>query len=145
MEQKRLAKSLNNKVFSGVCGGIAEYFDVDPVLVRIAFVIAFFVNGIGLIAYIVGMIAMPKPDYRNYYPPAAQTDGNDNEHISAVAPEMKKEKSPVFGFVLVALGILLLLHNFFSFITMKAMFPVVIIALGAAILIRASRKEQVKQ
>lgn len=57
---KRLYKSRKNKVIAGVCGGIAEYFNVDPVLIRLIAVLFFFTGGASLIAYIVGMIIIPK-------------------------------------------------------------------------------------
>ena len=57
---KRLYRSRQHRVFAGVCGGLGEYFDVDPVFVRILTVILAFAHGIGLIAYIVAWIAMPK-------------------------------------------------------------------------------------
>jgi phage shock protein C len=47
---KRLYKSRKEKIVDGVCGGIAEYFDTDPVLVRIIFVLFTFVGGSGIIA-----------------------------------------------------------------------------------------------
>ena len=56
---KKLYKSRKNKVVDGVCGGIAEYLDVDPVLIRLIAVLFFFTGGATLIAYIVGMIIMP--------------------------------------------------------------------------------------
>lgn len=55
---KRLYKS-NNKMIDGVCAGIAEYFDVDPTLVRLGFVI-FGCTGSGILAYIVAAIIMPR-------------------------------------------------------------------------------------
>jgi phage shock protein C len=57
---KRLYRSTNNKVVAGVCGGIAEYFDVDPVIIRIAAVLLFLTKGIGLLAYIIAVIIIPK-------------------------------------------------------------------------------------
>jgi phage shock protein C len=56
---KRLYKSQKNKIIAGVCGGIAEYLDVDPVLIRLVAVLFFFTGGATLIAYIVGMIIIP--------------------------------------------------------------------------------------
>ena len=56
---KRLYRSRQHKVFAGVCSGVGEYFDVDPVFVRILTVILCFAHGIGLIAYLVAWIAMP--------------------------------------------------------------------------------------
>ncbi len=56
--QKRLVKSKDKKIF-GVCGGIGTYFDIDPTLIRIAFLVAFFGLGAGLLLYIACAIAMP--------------------------------------------------------------------------------------
>jgi phage shock protein C len=59
---KRLYKSETDKKWDGVCGGIAEYFDVDPVLVRVAYAFITVITGVfpGLIAYIVMAMIMPK-------------------------------------------------------------------------------------
>ncbi len=56
---KRLYKIEQGKKLAGVCGGIAEYFDVDPTLVRIGWVIASLAFGCGLLAYIICAIIMP--------------------------------------------------------------------------------------
>lgn len=60
--QKRLTRS-NDRILSGVLGGIANYFDVDPTIVRLAYVLmSMFLSGFpGIIAYIVLAIAMPEP------------------------------------------------------------------------------------
>lgn len=56
--EKRLVKSKDRKLF-GVCGGIAEYFNWDPTLVRVGFVILALGYGAGLLAYVVAAIIMP--------------------------------------------------------------------------------------
>ena len=56
---KRFYKSRENKMIAGVCGGIAEYFDIDPTLVRIGWGIFCALGGSGFIAYIVAAIIMP--------------------------------------------------------------------------------------
>ena len=56
---RKLYRSRTNRVLLGVCGGLAEYFDWDPTLVRVLTVVSLFVSGIGLIAYIVMAIAVP--------------------------------------------------------------------------------------
>ena len=56
---RKLYRSKQNRVLLGVCGGLAEYFDWDPTLVRVLTVVSLFVSGIGLIAYIVMAIAVP--------------------------------------------------------------------------------------
>lgn len=63
MEQKRLYKSSTNRVLSGVCGGIGEYFNIDPTIIRLIFVLFIFGVGSGLLAYIVAAIIMPEQKY----------------------------------------------------------------------------------
>lgn len=57
--KKRLYKSSTDKKVCGVCGGIANYFDVDPTVIRLLWVIFTLVGGSGLIAYIIAAIIMP--------------------------------------------------------------------------------------
>lgn len=57
--KKRLYKSRTDKKVCGVCGGIASYFDVDPTVIRLIWVIFTLAGGSGLIAYIIAAIIMP--------------------------------------------------------------------------------------
>lgn len=57
--KKRLYKSSTDKKVCGVCGGIANYFDVDSTVIRLIWVIFTLVGGSGLIAYIIAAIIMP--------------------------------------------------------------------------------------
>ena len=57
---KRLYKIETGKKLDGVCGGIAEYFDIDPTLVRLLWIIFSCCWGGGIIAYIIAAIIMPK-------------------------------------------------------------------------------------
>ena len=69
MGSKRLYRTEGPyKMLAGVCGGIAEYFDIDPTLVRVGWVIAFFCGTFGFWAYLICALIMPKksdiyPDY----------------------------------------------------------------------------------
>ena len=57
---KKLYRSNSNKMLLGVCGGISEYFDLDPTLIRVLWaIVTVFSGGIGIIAYIVSAILMP--------------------------------------------------------------------------------------
>ncbi len=64
MEQKKLTRSAN-KILAGVCGGIAEYFDIDPTLVRVCYAaLSIFTTGFpGVLLYIIMMLLMPRSDY----------------------------------------------------------------------------------
>lgn len=57
---KRYYRSSTDRIIGGVCGGIAEYFSIDPLLVRLVFAILFFGYGTGLLAYILIWILAPK-------------------------------------------------------------------------------------
>ncbi len=57
--EKKLYKSETNKMLAGVCGGIAEYFNIDPTLVRLGWVVFCALGGSGLLAYIIMAIIMP--------------------------------------------------------------------------------------
>ncbi|MDY3928395.1 MAG: PspC domain-containing protein [Clostridia bacterium] len=57
---KRLYKSNINKMLDGVCGGIAEYFGMDPTLIRLGWVLFCALGGSGIIAYIVAAIIIPR-------------------------------------------------------------------------------------
>lgn len=58
--KKRLYKSRENKMLEGVCGGIAEYFAIDPTLVRLGWVLFCALGGSGVIAYIIAAIIIPR-------------------------------------------------------------------------------------
>ena len=58
--QKRLYKIEQGKKLDGVCGGIAEYFDIDPTLIRLVWILFSCWGGSGIIAYIIAAIVMPR-------------------------------------------------------------------------------------
>ena len=63
MEGKKLYKSNTDKKIAGVCGGIAEYFNIDATLVRLGWVVFSLLGGCGLLAYIIAAIIMPERPY----------------------------------------------------------------------------------
>lgn len=61
-ERKRLYKSLNNKMICGVCAGIADYFNIDPSIVRVLWAVLALAAGTGVLAYIACAIILPEGD-----------------------------------------------------------------------------------
>ena len=59
MSNKKLYKSSLNRMLCGFCCGIAEYFDIDPTLVRLVWVIITLMGGAGILAYIIAAIIIP--------------------------------------------------------------------------------------
>ena len=58
--QKRLYKSATDKKIDGVCAGIAEYFDIDPTIIRLVWALVVLFAGVGILAYIVAAIVLPR-------------------------------------------------------------------------------------
>lgn len=60
-KNKRLYRSKKNKVFAGICGGVGEYFDIDPVVVRLIWLLIVVFTGIvpGLLVYIIAIYVVP--------------------------------------------------------------------------------------
>lgn len=60
MNDKRLVRATDDRMLAGVCAGLAHYFNIDPVIVRILFLLLFFGGGHGLLIYIVLWLLMPE-------------------------------------------------------------------------------------
>lgn len=62
METKKLFRSRENKVFAGICGGLGEYMNVDPVFLRLLWLLVVIFSGIvpGVVAYILAIFVIPK-------------------------------------------------------------------------------------
>ena len=60
MAIKRLVRATKNKLLGGVCGGIAEYYNMDPTIVRLLWVIFSLIYGVGVLAYIIAWIIVPQ-------------------------------------------------------------------------------------
>lgn len=156
---KKLYKSRNEKMFAGVCGGIAEYFDLDPVLVRVLFILFTFIGGTAIIAYIVGMIVMPFPpaeiagDAETSPSPPPPSTTSDMGHTGP-PPPVPADKSPgkgglIFGVILLMLGAYFLMRNiplfnhwywWIRWNLSDYLIPAVLIIFGA-ILIGSSRRK----
>src|SRR5947208_4366052 len=62
--RRRLQRSRSDRVVAGVCGGLGDYFDVDPVIFRIAFVVLAFVGGAGFLLYPAAWLLIPGEGHR---------------------------------------------------------------------------------
>ncbi|MGD9899008.1 MAG: PspC domain-containing protein [Calditrichaceae bacterium] len=102
---KKLFRSRKDRMLVGVCGGIAEYLNVEPVLVRFAWVVMTLFAGIGILVYIAGAIIVP--------------ENPDQEYSEKELNKNKNDKALLWGSILVLLGIGLLLKQlgFFYYIS----------------------------
>ena len=86
---KRLHKSRNDRVLAGVCGGIAEFFGIDPTLVRLAWAVMIFFGGSGLLLYIICALIIPNDTGDNYYGPS-QNQGMDMDGTDENGKRIRK-------------------------------------------------------
>ena len=87
MEKKRLCKSRKDKMIGGVCGGLAEYFNIDPTIVRIIAALLCLLKGAGLLVYLIACIVMPYSD-EDY-----EGDAAENLKSANIDPEEEKKTS----------------------------------------------------
>jgi phage shock protein C len=133
--KKRLYRSGTNKVVAGVCGGLGDYLDVDPTVVRIISALLFFASGGAVIlAYIVGWIIMPKDD--------ALPHDQQADHPATQVEREPKSYSPwtryLPGLILILVGSVLLVREHLWWFLWEDIWPMAIIAVGL-ILIFARR------
>ncbi|ABU59184.1 PspC domain-containing protein [Roseiflexus castenholzii] len=85
--QSRLVRSRRDAVLAGVCGGLGDYFQIDPVIVRLIFVLVTLTSGIGFLLYPILWIIMPKapPDTPSAFPGEGQQAGEQGAVFSRQA------------------------------------------------------------
>jgi phage shock protein C len=150
---KKLYRSNKDKMLGGVAGGLAEYFSIDPTLVRIIFVVSLFVGGAGVIAYIILWIVVPeepyvfatpgttaeqKKDEEGGSPPDEQQQQNQQQYYQAVT-EQRHKRTSFLGVVLVVIGVLFLLDNFVPRMHFGDYWSLILIAIGIGLLLNARK------
>ncbi len=157
----RLERSTTNRVVAGVCGGIAEYLQVDPTLVRVFFVVGTIITGgLGLLGYVVLIVLMPLPGQPAPFvktagattstPESAATSDTTAEPTATTMPvvappadpEAAERRRAAAGLFLIALGAIFLLSNagLFRIVRWDLAWPLVFIAIGALLLAQRIRR-----
>ena len=150
----RLERSNTNRVIGGVCGGIAEYLQVDFTLVRVFFVVGTFLTaGLGILAYIVLLVLMPLPGQPQPFvqgvttPPASaasDTGGAPQPTAPAAAPDpvAAERRRAMFGYFLIAIGAVFLLGNvgLFRIVRWDLVWPLVFVGVGVLLLAQRARR-----
>jgi phage shock protein C len=129
---KRLTRSRTDEWFGGVAGGLAEYFDTDPTLIRVAFVVAaILTSGFAIVGYIIAWIVIPEAG---------------EEDAGGAAPATRKRRGStgalVWGGILIIGGTLLLINQLdvdIPFPSLRVMTSIALILVGVVMLIEARR------
>lgn len=160
--QKRLYRSRDDRLISGVCGGLAKYFDIDPVIVRvITIVVALVTSGVGILAYIImaivvplesSQVSEPKEIVKENVEEIKQTASQLGEEIRSTFE--RKEGAPeetakfrhrglnVLGITIIVIGILCLLASFnlFGWLNWGRLWPLILIAIGLLVIFSVRRR-----
>lgn len=148
-QRQRLHRSRDDRLLFGVAGGLAEFFDVDPVLVRMGWILLTLATvGLAVLAYIVMAVITPKS--RQLISREAETVNDSSNDISDSASDASLAESPskwytarnVFGVGLIVVGTIILLQNLdvFGSIRWDIVWPAAIVALGAIVLLPSIRR-----
>lgn len=127
---KKLYRSTTEKIIFGVCGGIAEYFNVDPTWIRLVFVFMALAGGSGFLIYLILALVMPKnPE---------EVNSEKTETLPRDAAELGKidRRRNVIGLIIIIIGILAFFNKFvsISWIDWDFLWPVIIILIGVSII-----------
>jgi phage shock protein C len=151
---EKLYRSTTDRMLAGVCGGLGEYLGIDPVFIRIFFVLLLVANGIGLLVYFMFWVIVPNRDQKQDANLADITRANAQEiagHVQNLKDELvASTRNPhpqaiiYLGVGLILLGTYYLLDNlrlpWLRWLHSDAIWPVLIIFAGVGLLISWRRK-----
>jgi len=148
----RLYRSRTHKVFGGVAGGLADYFNVDVILTRLLFVIVFFAGGGGVIIYIILWIITPQEPLITPPPNSGGSGGESANNSAGItdAEIVKTDESRnnnrtfIVGIALILIGFLFLLNTLIPQLVIIKMWPLVLIVIGIMLLINESKSKKDK-
>ncbi len=136
---KKLYRSRTESMIAGVCGGLAEYFDIDASLVRVGAVLLTLAWGSGLLAYVIlWLVVTQKPLESSIM----ESEGEQKATVETTeSDKSERDKGVLFvGIILTVLGVLLLMNNYISFawLSFRRLWPLVIIFVGLMIIMKGS-------
>lgn len=148
MGQSRLYRSYKNSVIGGVCGGLGDYLNTDPILFRVLFVVAFLVGGTGLLAYIILWIVIPIEEIpnisgKNPYDESTNSMNTDEENNpnTIQSDNMEEQKKDTKndgnlwgGLILITLGAIFLIDRFVPRIDFGDLWPLILIVVGVILI-----------
>lgn len=145
---KKLYRSRRVRVLGGVAGGLADYFNIDPILVRIIFVIITFATGLGILLYIILWIVVPEEPFELAYPPYSgeeknSSGGESRQGSSSEQFQAQPEKSKgrvVAGIILISIGVIFFAERFIPSFEFCDIFPLVLVLIGVALIWNSIKK-----
>ncbi|MCL1850989.1 MAG: PspC domain-containing protein [Bacteroidetes bacterium] len=139
MNTKRLTRSATDKKIAGICGGLGEYFNVDPVIFRIIFCFLALCGGGGLLLYLIMLLVIPEKQ-NSFQDFSKQTEETTYEDMSDTK---KKGRSDtvliVLGAIFIIFGAMIFLFRALPCYSYRFFFPAVLVV-GGILLVLLSKK-----
>ncbi len=141
-EPHKLYRSNTDKVIAGVCGGLANYFNIDPTIIRLIFVIIALSGGIGIIAYLIFWIIIPVEGATHEAGAQAREAGEEiKDAARSFAHDIRQpgtSRRTLFGLIVVAVGVVALFNTLFPhhWIRWDVVWAGAIIFVGFALIVR---------
>lgn len=134
-ESKKLFRSANDRLIAGIAGGLGNYFDIDSNVIRLIFIFLTFFGGSGIILYLILWLIIPA---ENTTTPSEQRVNENMEEMKNKAQQFTGDSRFLLGLIILLVGFALLLSNFgiFNFFDLFKFWPLLLIALGLAVLFR---------
>jgi phage shock protein C len=165
MVEKRLYRKRHNQMIAGVCAGLAEYFGIDPTVVRLIAVLTIFFGGAGILAYIILAVVVPLESSQSTEPREVIRENveeikNTAEHFGQdMRTTFEKKEGQVnqappvetrhpgrhgggyfVAILLIVVGLLFLLGNFIPWFSWFRLWPLVLIIIGLLIIFGVRRR-----
>lgn len=133
-------------MIGGVAGGLGEYLNIDPVILRIVFVIITIINGLGLLLYIILWIVIPEAPFEKPYSEDLSTEETSAKVEDPSAGEQAKayktnNSRVIFGIILIIIGALFLFDKFMPSFDFEDFLPIALIGLGAVVIWKSVKKD----
>lgn len=136
MSQQQLMRSESERMIAGVCGGLADYLNVDPVFVRLAFVVLSLASGIGIAIYLILWIVMPS-EAQSVSAAIVMDDKMETDPAALKAGNKESNNAATIGILLVLLGGFFLMSQL-GWVS-GAFWPIVLIGAGLFLVLRRNR------
>ncbi|OGV18324.1 MAG: hypothetical protein A3J84_09900 [Ignavibacteria bacterium RIFOXYA2_FULL_37_17] len=146
----KLYRSRRVRVFGGIAGGLAQYFNLDPILVRVLFVVVTLLHGFGILLYIILWIVIPEEPFEIAYQvkpddqakaeeQPAQTDSMNFDGSQSL-PKKQSSGRIIVGIVLIVVGLIFFADRIIPSFDLRDVLPIAFVLIGGSLIWNSLKK-----
>lgn len=146
----KLYRSRRVRVFGGIAGGLAQYFNLDPILVRVLFVVITILHGFGILLYIILWIVVPEEPFEVAYKvktddqtagegQSAQTDSMNFDGTQPI-PQKQSSGKIVLGIILIVIGLIFFADRIIPSFDLRDVLPIAFVLIGGSLIWNSLKK-----